>query len=57
MKRKASKFVVVHAIHSLSPGDESLINYKFRMPSITSQRHFALGLPLDVPLGSNKKSI
>jgi hypothetical protein len=32
MKRKASKFVVVHAIHSLSPGDELLINYNFRRP-------------------------
>ena len=55
MKRKASKFVVVHAIHSLSPGEDLLINYKFRIPSTTSQRHFALGLPLDIPLGSNKK--
>jgi hypothetical protein len=29
MKRKTSKFVVVHAIHSLSFGDKLLINYKF----------------------------
>ena len=29
MKRKAYRFVVVHAIHSLSPSDDLLINYNF----------------------------
>ena len=29
MKKKASRFVVVHAIHNISPSDELLINYNF----------------------------
>jgi hypothetical protein len=57
MKRKASRFVVVHAIHSLSPGDELLINYNFRRPPTARQKCLALGLPLDVPLGHKKKMI
>ena len=55
MKRKASIFVVVHAICSLSPGEELLINYNFcRLPS-ARQRCLALGLPLDVPLERKTK--
>jgi hypothetical protein len=57
MKRKASRFVVVHAICSLSPGDELLINYNFHRPPTTHQRWLALGLPLDIPLGCKKKII
>jgi hypothetical protein len=57
MKRKASRFVVVHAIHSLSPGDELLINYNFCRPPTTHQRQLALGLPLDIPLGHKKNII
>ena len=57
MKRKASRFVVVHTICSLSPSDELLINYNFcRLPT-TRQKCLALGLPLDVPLGHKKKNI
>jgi hypothetical protein len=51
MKRKASIFFVVHAIHSLSLGEELLINYNFHRPPITHQKHLVLGLPLDLPLG------
>ena len=57
MKNKASIFVVVHAIRSLSLGDELLINYKFRRPTNTHQIRIALGLPLDIPLGRKKKFI
>ena len=35
MKMKASRFVIVHAIHSLSLGDELLINYNFCRPPTT----------------------
>ena len=57
MKRKVSRFVVVHAIHTLSSNDELLINYKFHRPPITHQIFLALGLPLDVPLGHKTKNI
>jgi hypothetical protein len=57
MKKKASKFVVVHAIHSLSPGDELLINYNFHRPPTSHKKCLVLGLPLDVPLGRKKKMI
>jgi hypothetical protein len=57
MKRKASIFVVVHAIRSLSPGDELLINYNFRRPPTACQKYLALDLPLDIPLGRKKKMI
>jgi hypothetical protein len=58
MKMKASKFVVVHAIHSLSPGvDEWLIKYNFHRPPTAHQKHLALGLPLDVPLRCKKNII
>jgi hypothetical protein len=42
MKRKASIFVVVHAIHSLSPGDELLINYNFvdHQPLVKNALHW-----------------
>ena len=55
MKRKASIFVVVHAIRSLSHGDDLLINYNFHRPPTAHQRHLALGLPLDIPLGRKTK--
>ena len=55
MKRKASRFVVVHAIHNLSPGDKLLINYNFHRPPTAHQICLALGLPLDVPLGRKTK--
>ena len=55
MKMKASRFVVVHVIHSLFPCDKVLINYNFRRPTTTRQRRLALGLPLDVPLGHKTK--
>jgi hypothetical protein len=48
MKRKAFRFVVVHAIHSLSLGNELLINYNFHRPPTTHKKCLALGLPLDV---------
>ena len=57
MKRKASRFVVVHAIHSLSLGDELLINYNFHRTLTARQRCLALGLPLDVSLGHKTKKI
>jgi hypothetical protein len=57
MKRKASIFLVVHAICSLSLGDKLLIKYNFRRPPTTHQKCFAFGLPLDVPLGHKKKMI
>jgi hypothetical protein len=57
MKRKASKFVFVHAIHNLSPGDELLTKYNFRRPLITCQKCLALDLPLDIPLGHKKNMI
>ena len=50
MKRKSSRFVVIHAICSLSLVDELLINYNFPRPPTACQRHHALGLPLDVRL-------
>ena len=53
IKRKAS-IVVVHTMHSLFPSDEWLINYNFRRPPISYEKHIALGLLLDVPLGRNK---
>ena len=55
MKRKVSIFVVVHAIHSLSLGDELLINYNFHRPLIAHQRSLTLGLPLDIFLGWKTK--
>ena len=57
MKKKECRFVVVHAVHSLSPGDKLLINYNFRRPPNAHQKHLALGLPLDVPLKHKKKNI
>ena len=51
MKRKTSRFVVVHAIHSFSLGEELLINYNFHRPPTSHQRCLTLGLPLDIPLG------
>jgi hypothetical protein len=54
MKRKASNFVFLHAIHSLSSSDELLIYYNFRRPPTACKKHLALGLPLDVPLGNKK---
>jgi hypothetical protein len=57
MKRKASRFVVVHPIRSLSPGDKLLINYNFRKPPTARQKCLALGLTLDIPLGRKKKKI
>jgi hypothetical protein len=56
MKRKTSRFVVVHAIHSLSLGDELLINYNFHRPPTTRQKLLALGLSFDIPLGRKKKT-
>jgi hypothetical protein len=47
----------VHAICSLSPGDELLINYNFHRPPIDFQKRLALGLPLDVSMGRKKKMI
>ena len=44
----------MYAIHNLSPSDEWLINYNFRRPPISYEKHIALGLLLDVPLGRNK---
>ena len=57
MKRKESKFVIVHVICSLSHGDELLINYNLCRQLTACQRRLALGLPLDVPLGCNKNII
>ena len=57
MKKKASIFVVVYAVRSLSPSDELLINYNFHIPPTTHYKCLALGLPLDVPLVYNKKNI
>ena len=57
MKRKVSRFVFIHAIRSLSPSDELLINCNFRRPLTAHQRHHALGLPLDIPLGHETKNI
>ena len=57
MKRKASIFVVVCVIRSLSPDDKLLINYNFCRPPTADQRCIALVLPLDVPLGSKTKNI
>ena len=55
MKKKVSRFVVEHAICSISAGDELLINYNLRRPPISHQRRLALILPLDVPLGHKTK--
>jgi hypothetical protein len=57
MKRKSSKFVVVYAIHILSPGDKLLINYNFHRPPNAHKKHLALGLPLDIPLGCKNMMI
>jgi len=57
MKMKASKFVVVHAIHIFSPSNEFLINYNFRRPPNSHQKHLSLGLPLYIPLGHKKNMI
>lgn len=57
MKKKASRFVVVHEIHSFSPSDELLLNYNFYRPPTTHQRCLALGLPLNVPLVRKNKII
>ena len=57
MKMKASRFVVVHAIYSLSLIDELLVNYNFLRTPITHQRNLLLGLALDVRLGHKKKNI
>jgi prepilin-type processing-associated H-X9-DG protein len=57
MKKKEYRFVVVHVVHSLSPGDELLINYNFCRPPIARQKCLALGLPLAAPLGHKKKNI
>ena len=55
MKRKASRYVVVDAIRSLSPSDELLINYKFHRQPVARQRCITFGLHLDVPLGRKTK--
>jgi hypothetical protein len=55
MNKKALKFVVVHAIHSLSLVDDLLINFNFHRPPTAHQKHLALGLPLNIPLGRKKK--
>jgi len=52
MKNKASRFFVVHAINSLSIGDELLMNYNFCRPPNARKKQLALGLPLDAPLGA-----
>ena len=57
MEKKAYKFVVVHAMRSLSPGDELLINYNFCRPPNSRQNWLALGLALDVSFGNKKKII
>jgi hypothetical protein len=57
MKRKEFRFVVVHEIYSLSLDNEFLINHNFHRPPTTHQKHLALVLPLDVPLGRKKKVI
>jgi hypothetical protein len=57
MKMKASKFVGVHVIHSLSLSDKLLIKYNFCIPPTTWQRWLALRLPLDIHLGHKKNII
>ena len=57
MKKKTSRFVVVHVVHSLSLDDELLINYNFRRQPTACQKCLALGLPLGVHLGHKKKNI
>ena len=57
MKMKISRFVVVHKICSLSPGDELSINYNFCRPPIAHRRGIALGLRLDIPFGRKTKNI
>ena len=57
MKKKESRFVVLHVVRSLSPTDGLLINYNFRRPPTTCQKHLTNGLHLDVPLGRKKKNI
>jgi hypothetical protein len=57
MKRKASIFVFVHAIHSFSLGDDFIINYNFRRTPTTHKKCLEMGLPLYVPLGRKKKMI
>ena len=51
MKRKASRFVVVHAIRSLSPGDELLINYNFHIPLTVHKKMPCIESTFRRPLG------
>jgi hypothetical protein len=57
MKRKAYIFVFVHVIRSFPPSDNFLINYNFHRLPMARQKHLAMGLPLEVPLGRKKKMI
>ena len=57
MKSKASRFFVVHAIGCLYPSDKLLIEHEFHRPPTSHERHLALGLPLDTPLGRKKKKL
>ena len=57
MKNSTSRFVVVHAVHSMSPSDELFINYNFCRQANAQQKRLALGLPLDIPLGCKKNII
>lgn len=57
MKKKASIFVGVHVVHSLSPGDELLINYNFHRPLTGCKKLLALGLPLDIPWSVRKRTL
>ena len=57
MKRNASNFFTVHAIHNLSHGDEFLIDYNFHRSPTTSQMQLTIRLPLEAPLGRKKKII
>ena len=57
MKRKASIFGVVQVICSLSLIGDLLINYNFCIPQTVHQRHLALVLPLDIPLGVRQKKL
>jgi hypothetical protein len=57
MKRKESRFVVMHEICILSLGDDFFKNYNLCIPPSTHQKRLALGLPLGVPLGCKKKMI
>jgi len=57
MKRKASSFVGVHAMHILFYSDELSINYNFSKPPIACQRNITLGLHLDISLGLRKSPL